>query len=442
MAGKTKGDIAPDGPVPWQPAVAAQARYKGVTAVLEAGAIATAFLMPLAFWAPAAFPFSSAKQWLLLTWVATGFVAVGASGIYRKRRLPVRVASALAAWLIALSLSAALGIEVSFRALIDALLPCGNFLLLIWIAPKPHRVILALVSSGTMVASVAVLQYLHLDPFRLFGLASSIQGSSRIQIFSTLGNPNFVASFLVSVLPLTLVCAGTVGLISRMSARFSLFAALIQACAIVATGSRAPILAFPVAGAWLLVRRNRSWMRYLAAGLAVTALLLLLSPARPLNKTIAGRLYIWKVIGKHIMAVPFSGYGPGSFALRFAEWETADLRLSPENANRSFSGLQDHAHNDYLEFIVDHGIFGLAAFLLMLFLSVPAFRRASAAGSSFDDGIIAGMIALLAVALVDFPLHRPTELYLLWTLMALPWISNGADRLDTQTRLVQSLGKP
>jgi len=423
MERKTKPAIYTGEQVPLQPMVTAPAKHERVAAVLEAGAIGTAFLIPLVFWPAAESPFSSAKQWLLIAWVFVGFVVAGAGRLYRQRHLPGRAALALAVWIFALSLSAALGSEVSLRALIDALLPCGNFLLLFWIAPRSHRLVLALVASGTLAASVAILQYLHLDPFRLFGMASSIQGSSRIQVFSTLGNPNFVASFLACVLPLTLVCATTAGLVGRPRARLSSFATLIQAGAIVATGSRAPILALLAASAWLLFRRNRLWMRFLGFGLPITALLLLFSPARPLQETMAGRFYIWKVVGKHILEIPLTGYGPGAFSLRFAEWETAQLRLSPENADRAFAGFQDHAHNDYLEILVDHGFIGLAAFMLMLFLSVPAFRKSRDPGSRFEDGFIAAVITLLVVALVDFPLHRPTELYLLWTYIALIGIS-------------------
>lgn len=401
-----------------------------------------AFLMPLVFWPSAESPFSSAKQWLLFVWVLLGFAGAGASRLYRQRRLPGRVTMALALWITALSLSAALGTEVSLRALADALLPCANFLLLFWIAPKPQKFVLALVVSGSVVASVAILQYLHVDPFRLFGLAGSIQGSSRILVFSTLGNPNFVASFLVCLLPLTCVCAANAGLVGSTSARLCALAALVQAGAIVATGSRAPILAILAAGAWLFFCGNRSWMRFLWIGLLITAALLVFSPARPLNKTIAGRLYIWKVAAKHIAEVPFAGYGPGAFPLRFAEWETAYLRLSPETENRRFAGLQDHAHNDYLEIIVDHGLFGLAAFILMLVLLVPAFRGTRNPRGRFEDGIIAAIIALLAVALVDFPLHRPAELYLLWALAALFWISEGPGGLDAKLRPVQSIREP
>lgn len=410
----------------FSPSPAADRAKRGfVAGFLETGAIGTAFLMPLAFWSPAESPFSGAKQWLLLTWVLAGFAAALAGGIPEPRRIPARALYGPAAWLCTLALSAGLGIEVSFGALLLAMLPCGSFLLLLWIVPDRRRLILALITSGTLVACVAVLQYLQLDPFRLIGLAGSSEGFSRMRVFSTLGNPNFVAAFLAALLPLTVACGSADGFCGRVGSYLFWASAWIQAAAIVATGSRAPILALAAAGAWLWFRRSRSRFRFVAAGLTVAAILLAFSPARPLERTLAGRFHIWKIVCLHIMEIPVTGYGPGAFPLRFALWETDYWRLHPEGSDPSFAGLQDHAHNDYLEIIVNHGATGLAAFAFMLALLVPARYRKRMTSRRLEDGMIASIIALLTVAVVDFPLHRPAELYLFWTLVALLWISDG-----------------
>jgi O-antigen ligase len=394
-----------------------------VAAVLESYAIGVAFLLPLVFWPPAPAPFSSAKRWLLLAWVVPGLAVAGARGLYRHRRLGLRVSSALAIWIAALALSAGLGREASLEALTDALLPCGSCLLLLWIAPRPRRIILALVVSATLVALLGILQCFNLDPYLLLRLTGSLHGSSRIRVFSTLGNPNFVASFLVAVFPLTLSYRMP-GALGRKGSCVLGAAALIQAGAIVATGSRAPILAFVAVAAWLLVRTTRRWIGFVLVASTISAAVLLWSPARPLETTVAGRVYIWKVILTHITEIPAAGFGPGAFALRFAQWETDVLRTHAESANRSFAGLQDHAHNDYLEILVDHGTIGLAAFFVTLALLVPLFPGNRRAGLRLEDGMIAALITLLAIATVDFPLHRPADLYLLWTLVALLWSSN------------------
>jgi O-antigen ligase len=148
--------------------------------------------------------------------------------------------------------------------------------------------------------------------------------------------------------------------------------------------------------------------------------LILLSPARPLEETIAGRIYIWRIALSHLTQIPLTGYGPGAFSLRFAQWETDSIRQNPESPDVAFFGFQDHAHNDCVEFLVDYGIVGLCAFFIAIGLTAPLLNQRCP--STLEQGIGAFLIALLAVAFVDFPLHRPAELYLFWTQLALLWI--------------------
>jgi putative inorganic carbon (HCO3(-)) transporter len=271
------------------------------------------------------------------------------------------------------------------------------------------------------VALIALLQFIRLDPFLLLNLTGSLQGSSRMRIFSTLGNPNFVAALLTAILPLTIwYTQPGKDTLPRFWRVLQMSSALIQGGAIIATGSRAPILGFIAVGLWFLFSRSRFSLKFVFACLAFCAVLILFSPARSLENTISGRVYIWRIITAHIADIPLAGYGPGAFPLRFAEWETDYIRSNPDSPDRSYFGLQDHAHNDYLEILVDNGIVGLIAFFAVIGLSVPLLRRR--ARPLYADGIAASIIALLAIGIVDFPLHRPAELYLFWTQLALLWI--------------------
>jgi len=71
------------------------------------------------------------------------------------------------------------------------------------------------------------------------------------------------------------------------------------------------------------------------------------------------------------------------------------------------------------EILVDHSAVGLAAFIGVIAFQIPGFRGARAPAGRLEYGCGAAAAALLAVAPVDFPLRRPAELYLLWTLLAL-----------------------
>jgi|WetSurMetagenome_2_1015567.scaffolds.fasta_scaffold42088_2 putative inorganic carbon (hco3(-)) transporter len=375
--------------------------------------------MPLVFWPKSSQPFSTAKEWLLAAWVFIGFILSCVGGLWRKK-LPSRAIAAAAVWIIAISLSSATGDEASIHELIWNLLPCAGFLLLLWTGVRPQRIVTALIFSGMIVALIALLQFAGVDPFLLLNLTGSPHESARMRIFSTMGNPNYVAALLTALLPLTLFCTLYGNKTAGIWRFFQIGVVLIYAGAIVATGSRAPIIGFVAVGIWFIFRKTRCAAQFIMAGLAICAVLVLLSPARPVSKTVSGRVYIWSIIGAHLTDIPFAGYGPGAFPLRFAAWETEYIRAHPDNPNQPYFGLQDHAHNDYVEFLVDYGIVGLAAFFAVIALSLPLSRKKERPLSA--DGIEASVIALLAIAIVDFPLHRPAEMYLFWTQLALSCI--------------------
>jgi putative inorganic carbon (hco3(-)) transporter len=410
-------------------------RYIGLTYMkAEWVAIGTAFLMPLVFWPANPQPFSFAKDWLLVVWVPAGLAVVCATGRIR-RKLPPGVTVALAIWVIALSISAGAGDAVSFYELLRNLLACASLPLLLWIEASPRKLVLALIVSGTLVAVVALLQWVNLDPFLLLNLTSSLQGNSRIRIFATFGNPNFVAAWLAAILPLTVFLPAGSGELRSGWRILQIAAGLLQIAAIFATGSRAPILGFVVSGVWLLFCRGGRNLRWILPTLAFCILLLWFSPARSLEKTISGRVYIWRIALSHAAQIPLTGFGPGAFSLRYAQWETDHIRQNPKGPDVVFFGFQDHAHNDYVEFLVDYGVIGLCAFFTVIGIATPLlFRRPQ---SSLERGIGASFIILLAVAAVDFPLHRPAEVYLFWTQLALLWIL--VDRQTHDVMLKQKL---
>jgi O-antigen ligase len=271
-------------------------------------------------------------------------------------------------------------------------------------------------AAAAVVALIAVLQYAGADPFRLFGWAGPAAGSPRLRVFATLGNPNFVAAFLAGAAP----AAWAAGMrIPGRRARIACLAAggLLLAGGILATGSRAPALAAVAVAAWAAFRSLRKW--YLAILPILFGLLLIgVSTARPLADTLEGRLFIWRVSLPHALESPLTGGGPGSFQLNYPGWETARLAVARDEAR--FAGFQRHSHNDYIEALVDYGVPGL-----LLLLAIPALvlgrfcfpkRRP---GDLAAEGAAAGAVALMALALVDFPLHRPAEAFLFWLFLAI-----------------------
>ncbi|HWQ53234.1 MAG TPA: O-antigen ligase family protein [Bryobacteraceae bacterium] len=356
-------------------------------------------LLPLFCWPGLERPFSTPKLWLL------GGLDAAVAALYLLQRPGIAGGLSGAdwswlAWLAALSISALSAPYASFGALLLMLLPLPLFLALDRGLLSPDRVMRAILWSTAVLAAIASLQYCGLDPLRLTGWAPEAFSSPRMRVYGTLGNPAFVAAWICATLPLAIAKA------CRRRGWWALVG--LQVLAIAATGSRVFLLALPAAAAVAFLRGARG-SKWLLAGVPVAVALLWLSPARPLPETVEGRLYLARVAAAHWREVPVFGFGPGAFRPQFALWQVEWLNVHGPHSAR-FAGDVDHAHNDYLEIFVEYGPAGLAVFLgLCGWLVASAWRIPGAAACA--------VAALLAIACVDFPFHRPAEWALFWLLL-------------------------
>ena len=400
---------------------------RGFEAVGSAKWIRRAIVAMVAFFPFVVFPgierpFSVPKIILLGGVVVPVGIFAVITGHFRWSTLPRGVRLSLIAWTSALTVSTLFGQIVSQETLWLSLFSIGWFLLAMAVSPKSEHIAMAVSAACAVTAAIALLQYLGLDPFSLFGWTPSSYGSPRMRVIGTFGNPNFVAAVIVAGMPLSF----HPGKLLKHRA-IHLFVIALEVAAIFATGSRAAVAALIAVLVWVtalgLVKR---WRLMVAAGLIIIGLLPLM-PSRSLMVTLSGRFYIWRVTASHLFERPLFGFGPGAFEPKFIEWETGYWRDGRGSADqRQFSGLQAHAHNDYLEILVDSGFAGALGLLFLLgsFFSF-AFQQAKRTPGGFSAGASAGVIALASVALVDFPLHRPAELFLFWTLIALVYLEAG-----------------
>ena len=400
----------------------AMSRSGAPLARLPTLAVVTA--LPLAAWPGLETPFSTPKLWLLACGVAL-CSAIGWRSLAHTREgrwhsaLP---SVALPLWLASWALSALLGDVVSLAALWLGVGAALWALILLRMVGAPLAVMRAQVAGVTGVALVAVSQWVGLDPFAWLGWFPAIAGASpRLAVYGTLGNPNFVGCLLAGTLPLA---AGLLAASGRALARSLAVAALvIQVAALFATGSRAGALGTAAAAIAAAVLSRDGRLRVLAAaGLAVAALLVLSSPARPLADTLSGRLYIWRVTSPHAFDRPLAGFGPGAFEVRYPGWEVAARATGQaQPADRPFEGPQQHAHNDYLEALVERGTLGLFALLAVVLSGLAVAWSCARHPSAHPTAIAAAasLAALSAAALVDFPLARPAEAVNFWTAVAI-----------------------
>jgi putative inorganic carbon (hco3(-)) transporter len=373
-------------------------------------------LLPLGCWPGLEHPFATPKLGLL------ALIDLALAARYLLQPKPAHASRATdwawLAWLGALALSALAAPYVSMEALLLMALPAPLAFAIERGTISRERVAGAIAAGSSALAAIAVLQYAGADPLRWLGWIPETFSNPRMRVYGTLGNPDFVAAWCVGTLLLIVMAAAERRGAGVRHAVVKWGPLVLHLGAMLATGSRVFLLALPVAVVAMLARRAtlNKWCLALAAAFVVAAVWL--SPARPLGTTIDGRLYLARVAASGWRHVPLTGHGPGSFEIQFSRRQVEWLRgHSEERGARAFAGAVDHAHNDYLEMLIELGPVGLGAFFALAGLLAWSARRVGHDRQAL--GAWSGAAALAAVALVDFPFHRPAEGALFWMLLGI-----------------------
>lgn len=376
--------------------------------------------LPLAIWPGLATPFSTPKLWVLAAGLAT-CAALGAGG---RRRAQRHLDLLVLAWCVSWAVPALLGDVASFPSLALGVGAALWALVLTRHVPDARGLMRAQVTGSAVMALVASLQWFGRDPFAAAGWVPAIAGASpRLAVYGTLGNPNFVAALAAASLPLAVALAvwpGPGGSRRTPGHAAAGLAAALLLVAVFATGSRAGALALGgSAVTWAALRGGRRRWALVVAGATLAAAAIATSPARPLEETLSGRIYIWRVTWPHAFDRPLTGRDPGAFEVTYPAWERASR--PDRRGDRRFIGPQQHAHNDYLEALVERGLPG--ALVLAGVVSVllgSAVRRVRAGSDALPVVTGAASLAALATtALVDFPLARPAEAVHFWAAAAI-----------------------
>jgi tetratricopeptide (TPR) repeat protein len=378
---------------------------------------------------------------LLLFWVPLAYYARSADGFFLTKELVALGAGAL---LVGLALSRILGLLqkplplllVLFLGwmIVDGLLTASDpasvwagsvhlwIILLTFLAVVTavgrgvnyEKMSHIAVAAGVFIAAYGISQTLGAD-----GLNWDTHFERRA--FSTLGNPDYLAGYLVALLPLSLIltlrASGRRAWIGLRAITFLLFAGLLM------TRVRGSLLALALALLVLVLGLLMPWARELVIKnkrtIWITSAVLVAAGvafwlrfggwnAFDLGQaSVQQRLQTYEVGMEMTKAHPLTGIGLGQLGRDFplyqwrpyteAEWPAHPLTLT------------EHMHNEYLQFAAEGGWIGLGLFLLVLlaflnqtisFLKNPLNPASSKA---LLLGILASLVALLGQAVTNFP---------------------------------------
>lgn len=236
---------------------------------------------------------------------------------------------------------------------------------------------------------------------------------SEPEFISTLGNWNFLGTYLAASVVIGIAIGGT----------WSLLGNLVLLGAMWFCGSRGAWLALgAVAVLWFLGWGDRFLRRWQAR--AVIVLLLVTSVgglARPygLRQWQADvRPMIWQATLRMIAARPLVGHGLATYVAEYPKYRLPEYFLKPKATN-----VTDHAHNELLETAAEQGLVGLAATVWLwataVWCGLHACRQSRGTERRVRLGLLGAMAVLMIHSLVDIDLRYLPNQSLLWLLMGL-----------------------
>lgn len=302
----------------------------------------------------------------------------------------------------------------------------------------------ALLVIGMFSAALGLIQALGSDQSALYLYRVSSRGFA-VGLFA---NRNHQATFLCCLFPMLATYASAASR-SVEQGRFRLHLAIglgaVLVPLILVTGSRAGfvLMIMAILGSVAIYRRPKAAIppkrkggrrnytiaivSAIAAGLVVltyassraTAVQRLVSGGNPNDSRLAYWQAVWRLV-QHYFPV---GSGAGSFVEIYQVDEPLGL-LAPEYLN--------HAHNDWLELALTHGLAGALilaiAVLLWIWAAVSLIRARHYGSRTIQFGqlglIVAGLLGLASV--VDYPLRAPSLACLL--VLSAIWTEEGAAR--------------
>jgi len=276
---------------------------------------------------------------------------------------------------------------------------------------------LVLLASSALMFVYAVLQWQGIN---VFSWDAALTRSGRST--GSMGNPNLLGGFASAVIPL-----GVAYTFSQknqtvvMRAILAFVFAALAITAIVASGTRGSIIGVAAGSTALVVWfiRNTSQSVKKLVPVVILALGVTAAVAVPMSSRLSeldpsaegqGTLQVRKTIWSGALSLffenPVAGHGPGSFQIFFPRYR------DPQYSILGVSHNTLHAHCEYLEILVELGIIGLilwaaAAWGMLGYLGKANLIRA---------GAFAGMVAMLAEALVSVHLRWPPTAWLFATL--------------------------
>ena len=310
-----------------------------------------------------------------------------------------------------------------YAALISCFFVFGYFLVVNLIRTEKwlHRCVIALVSSGTVVSIIGILEYLlgaSSQQWLDTSYFSNIQGRTT----SMFENPNYLAAYLALIFPFVLY--QTISCKAKKERLLCLISCISFVLCAVFTWSRGAWLAMLISSLVFFMIYTRKTLRWVFVGLFALPFAAFLIPNNVITRfasigdmadsSTMYRVYTWRGSAEMIQDYFWGGIGYGTEAFS---------QLYPIYA---YAGIESavHSHSLYLQILISMGIGGLACFaLLSVFYFQKSFEylKKPSSRDSFllTSAAIVAFLALLVMGLFDYVWYNYRIMFLFWAVIGI-----------------------
>ena len=280
-------------------------------------------------------------------------------------------------------------------------------LALLALSEKYLRTLVLAAAGGWAVAALyGLAQYLGLDPFVW-------KGAFGANVFSTIGNPDYLAAYLASASPFALMIVAD-GSFSAPLRAAACILSVIAGAVVALTGARVELVVYlaVLTGFALLAgaRQRPAGLRLALITVAASAAACLLALAflapKPTSFSSGGAQAAEIRRSSLAMAkkAGLAGFGPGSFWVHYPSFRSQEQILMHHRHNIQ----TDHAGNELLEQWAEGGLIGallwLALFAVTLYKAFKA--RFSPELSGYGYGLTVSVLGGLAISMVAINVSR------------------------------------
>ena len=262
------------------------------------------------------------------------------------------------------------------------------------------KIILFSLISGIIIAIYGILEH--------FGIDKDIWPNDDVmaRVFSTLGQPNWLAAYLCILIPLSFLFPQKI--------KYPLF--LIFSICLFFTKSKTGIIAAIISLAIYFILKFKLSKKYIFIFLifSIPFAFYILKPNQVdpnLNITSSGeiRKIIWTGAINVAKLYPIFGTGPETFAYSYY-WVRPDFH----NLTSEWEFLYNKVHNEYLNYLATSGFIGLFAYLYFIFQSLKFIYK----NKQFE--ILVAFISILITSFAGFNVVTTSLFLFILPLLSLP----------------------